>query len=498
MQNKQIVSTFALLLLPAIASGQDVANRVSDTTLSLTVRDCLILMLENNGSITVEEYGPDIVGTFIAREESIFDPAVQADYNTSESRGQRTSGVSGFREVESQNKDASLSIRKKFPVGVEVDAGLEFERRSSNVFRKLYSTRLGATLTMPVLEGYGTQVNLVGIRQAETDVEISRYELRGFVNALAAEVEETYWNIQLAREELKIQNASLHLAQQQFSETKDRIDVGALGEIELAAAEGEVAMRESTVIDAQSSLQKTKLYLLQALNPQVDNPWSLEVELLNPPEMDHPEKLGSVEQRLGVALEKRPDLRQAQLEIEKSGVALVRTRNGLLPRLDFFLTLGRTGYARSFDETFTTSARDDNFDAAGGFLFQIPLRNRVDRSRHKRAVLSQERAQSALANFTHLVELDVRIAFLEVERSTRQIDMTERASKLQEAAYQAELEKFKVGKSTSLLVLIAQRDLVQARLNEVRAQIEERKALADLHFAEGTTLDRHGLVLPTR
>jgi outer membrane protein len=60
------------------------------------------------------------------------------------------------------------------------------------------------------------------------------------------------------------------------------------------------------------------------------------------------------------------------------------------------------------------------------------------------------------------------------------------------------LEKFRVGKSTNLLVLVSQRDLIQSRLDELRAQINQRIAIEKLDYAKGTLLDRHKIVLPTR
>ncbi|MGC9328432.1 MAG: TolC family protein, partial [Candidatus Hinthialibacter sp.] len=288
----------------------------------------------------------------------------------------------------------------------------------------------------------------------------------------------------------------LELANKQLTETEDRIEVGELAEIDLAAAEGEVALRETSVIDAQSAIQKSTLRFLQALNPSGMEFWSMSVELLDGPIADELEDR-PVEEIIDTAMAVRPDLNQARIDIEKQDIQLVQTRNGLLPKLDFFITLGKTGYASTFSDSFSNITRDD-YDVTAGLTFSMPLGNRLAKIRHRRVTLNKERTETALRNFEQLVELDVRIAYAELSRAKKQISATKRATQLQQAKYQAELEKFRVGKSTNLLVLTTQRDLVASQLDEINAQINLRKAILDLHVAEGTLLDRYQIVLPTK
>jgi outer membrane protein TolC len=473
----------------------DAGPVIASSTLSLTVRDSIVMALENNRSLSVERYSPEILETFVAEQESVFDPALGGNWTAAESRGQRTSGVGEFTEVMSRSRSTSVTVSKRTPLGLGIDLGASASSRGSNVYAKMFSTRLGATLNLPLLEGLGTDVNLVGVHQAEKDVELSEHELRGFVLALAGQVEDNDWDLLLAREELRIRLASLDLARQQLAETEDRIEVGDVAEIERAAAEGEVALREEAVIDARSALEKTTLQLLRSLNPPAGDFWSLTIDFLDGPAMEDI-TLGPVESHVRVALETRPDLNQARVQVEKQELELVRTRNGLLPRLDFFITLGRTGYARSFTDSIR-GLNENNFDASGGFMFEYAFRNRADRARHRRATLRADEAQAALSNFEQLVELEVRTACVEVERSIQQIAATRAATRLQEAKHRAEVEKFRVGKSTNLLVLVAQRDLIQSQLDEVRAQINRRKALVGLYQAEGVLLDQHRIVMPS-
>ncbi len=490
-----IICLCSLLCLQVTARAEDDAPALSPT-LQLTVKDSILMALENNRSLAVEKYAPEIASTFVAEEQSVFDSSLDAGFTFTDSDGQRSSGVGEFHSVTSRQYNAAGGISKRLPIGLEMGFGLSTTERESNVYTRMFSSRLGADIIMPALKGFGKDVNLIGIHLAEKEVELSKYELKGFLLTLTAEVEENYWNLLSAKEELRIHNTSLELAGKQLQETKDRIDVGKLAEIDMAAAEGEVALRETSVIDAQSAIQKASLRLLQSINPPQRNFWDLDVELLNPPEIDDFDA-GTINNHIAVALATRPDLFQARIEIERNDIQLVRTKNGLLPKLDFFITLGKTGYSDAFNDSFS-NITEDNYDARTGFTFSMPLGNRAAKARHARVIQSKKKNQIAYDNFKQLVELDVRVACAELTRAKRQISATQRATQLQEAKYQAELEKFRVGKSTNLLVLTTQRDLIASQLDEIDAQINLRKAILGLYLAEGTLLDHYTIVLPSK
>ena len=129
----------------------------------------------------------------------------------------------------------------------------------------------------------------------------------------------------------------------------ERITIGALAETELAAAQAEVALRRENLINARSNLAKARLSLLRLLNPSETINWDTDIILEYLTELpDRP--LDPVEQHVQVALKMRPDLNQARLLIRRGELDVVRTRNGLLPRLDAFITYGKTGYARTFSD----------------------------------------------------------------------------------------------------------------------------------------------------
>jgi outer membrane protein TolC len=352
------------------------------------------------------------------------------------------------------------------------------------------------TVTQALLRGFGTRANLASLRQAELDTLSSEYELRGFAESLVAQVEATYWDYALAERQIEIYTQSLKLAEDQLTETVERIETGALAETELAAAQAEVALRREDLINARSSFATVRLRLLRLLNPPGTENWERDIVLQNQPiVLDTP--LDEVVSHVQVALRMRPELNQALLGVKRGDLEIVKTRNGLLPKMDLFITLGKSGYANSFGRSFR-ELDGDNYDFLVGFTFEYPLANRDAEARHQRAVLTRKQSVEAVGNLTQLVELDVRSAYIEVDRASEQVAATGATRKLQEEKLRAETEKFRVGKSTSLLVAQAQRDLVASQISEIQAVVNHLKALVELYRLEGSLLERRGISAPGR
>ena len=384
---------------------------------------------------------------------------------------------------------------KQFPTGTSVglDASTGFTDSSLYV-NPLTSQRLGVTVTQALLRGLSVRANLAHVHQAAIDTEISEYELRGFTEALVEQVESSFWDYAMAQRQIAIYTDSLRLAEQQMSEAQERINIGTLAETEVAAAQAEVALRRENLITARSTLARERLNLLRLLNPSEPINW--DTDILLEYRIELPETpLDPVEQHVQVALRLRPDLNQARLLIRRDELEVVRTRNGLLPRLDAFITYGKSGYAR----TFTDAVGDldgKSYDVEGGLVLELPLGNRAARARHTRAVISKQQSIKALENLIQLAQVDVRSAYVVVTSLREQITATGATRKFQEEKLRVETEKFRVGKSTSLLVAQAQRDLVASQIAEVRAVANYFKSLVAFYRLEGSLLPRRGLAAP--
>jgi outer membrane protein len=471
---------------------------VSPGPLRISIVEAILLSLENNRALVVERLNPAIERTFEEEERAVFDPETGAEISAGRSDAQRLARSGAETEsFTTDTVDGSISMEQFFPTGTTVAvAGRTLMTDSSLYENKFYSTRLGMTVNQALLRGFGTDVNLARLRQARLDTRLSEYELRGFTEFLVAEVERTYWDYALARRQIEIFEESLKLARQQLSETQELIAVGRLAEAELPAVQAEVAAQEQGLINARSNMESIRLQLLRLLNPPGSGLWKREVDLIFQPTL--PEvKLDDVEQYVAVSMRMRPLLNEARIGVLRDDLELVRTKNGLLPLMDVFVNLGKSGYADSFHDS-VNNLDGDSYDVLGGLRFEYPFWNREAKARHQRAQLSREQSEKALENLSQLVEVDVRTAYIEVNRSKQQITASTATRRFDEEKLRIETEKFRVGRSTSFLVAQAQRDLLISRIAEVQALANYLKALVNLYQQDGSLLERRGISAPGR
>jgi outer membrane protein len=483
---------------PGEKAGGGAARELPPGPLKITIPEAILLCLENNRSLVVERLNPSIRQTFEDQERAVFDPAVNADVAAGRAKGERLARSGSETEnFTTDTAEGNISLEQYFPTGTTVALEADTLVDDSSLYDdNFYTTRLGMTVNQALLRGFGLDVNLARLRQARLDTRMSEYELRGFTQSLVAEVERTYWDYAVARRQIEIVEESLKLVRQQLAETKELIAVGRLARSELAAVQAEVASQEQALIEARAVKESIRLKLLRLLNPAGPGIWQREIDLIYQPTL--PEiKLEDVEQYVAVAMRMRPILNEARLEILRGDLELVKTRNGMLPLMDLFITLGKSGYATSFGESIANLDKD-SYDALAGIRFNYPIFNRDAKAAHRRAQLTRDQEQKALQNLSQLVEVDVRTVYIDVNSAKEQIRASAITRKFNEEKLRTETEKLRVGKSVSFLVAQAQRDLLVSRIAEVQALANYLKALIDLYQQDGSLLVRRGISAPGR
>ena len=481
-----LVFIFACIIL-TLLSSLSVSGQESSQDSGISIEEAILRAFENNKAFQIERINPEIRKTYEDEEKAVFDPAISLD--SSMSKSTLASGIVDLTKIERNNN--SVAISKKFSIGTEISAGVETQRINSERSGIQTSAAGVISLSQPLLKGFGRGANLANLRKAGLALRSSEYEFRGFAEALVADVEKTCWDYVLAQRRISIFQESQKIAEEQLEETRKRIKIGKLAKVELYAAEAEVALRKEALINARSDLALTRLKLQRMINSPDGNPLESSINISDKPVAVETE-INAVSEHISRALKMRPEINQAKLDLEQDEIEIVRTKNGLLPVLDFFITVGKTGYSDSFGDAFS-KINEGKYDISAGITFKFPIRNRAQKARYKRSVLFSKQSDEALKNLEQLIEVDVRYAVIEINRAKEQVSATAATRKLQEESLRAETEKFRVGKSTALLVARAQRDFTLSQLSEVESVITYLKATINLYQQEGTLLERRGI-----
>lgn len=491
---------YGLIFLLALVSGPSVfaqsgssnTGKAATTSLGLSIEQAVMQGLSGNLELRIQELNPVIAGAFELIERGEFDPELFADFTTREEKVTEVDrGTQEQFSVAGDDYNSRIGIRQSLATGTDIEATVGQDRSISDRTPEQQSARLGLSITQSLLRGFGTGVNLVAVRQARMDTEASRYELRGFTEALVARIESTYWRYVLANESIAIFEESLAIARTQRAAIEDRIEVGDLPRNEIAVVNAEIALRESALIDARSDKEALRLQLVRLVNPESNGRLETLIEPTSKPDADF-DGLENIEDRLQLVDQYRADINEARLRIEQNRLQTVQTRNGRLPRLDLFISLGLTGYADSFKSSFD-DVDGDTYDLRAGFVFSQALGNRVNRGRDLAALSILRQSEEALSNLQQLARFDFLRAVNEIRRAEEQIDARATVRVFQEQTVSNEQERFDVGSSTALQVALAQRDLLESRIAEVESRVDYKIALLNLHLAEGSLLERRGI-----
>lgn len=527
--------------------GEKAAPAAAQGSLRITREEAVLLALQNNKLLNIQMLTPVLRGAFedierarydtslfaqgsVGREKSeFFFPGVgtipeNLDFNPrvalpSPLRRNRDRNLVEVTEsdqgsvIDGERSEVRAGATKRFVTGTQVEVALSNERiksQSDTIERIILEdlqgsardaqnqTRVGLTLSQALLKGGSPTANLARIQQAEAETLATQYQLRGFAQTLVGQIESLYWDYYLLKRQLEILEDSVRLSEQQLNEIEQRVEVGQIAQTQLPAPRAELALRRQALIDARSAFEKVRLRFLQQLNPPSAQGWDRSIEIADVPTLPPP-FTGQVDEHVALALKNRPDLNEARMQLRSGDLQVVQTRNGLLPALNLFITLGRSGYAESFSDSVDNLRDGDEeefWDAGAGVRLDFPIRNRQARALHLQSTTARDQRELALQNLEQLAELDVRSAFAEVKRAEEQIDATRATRLLQEAAQVAERENFLVGKSTATLLSRAQRDLVSAQIEEVRSVVNLRKAMIDLYRQDGTLLTYRGITAP--
>jgi len=485
--HRRITAGFLLLVTTALASH---AATNENAALPLSLEETVLMSLDANPDLRVQTFEPGIAGTFLQRERARFSPEIFAELSQRESSSSETARSTGEQfDAEVQQLRMQAGINQTLATGTDITLAASQHAEISNRAPDQEEARITLSFTQALLQGGGRNVNLASVEKARLELDISQAELRGYTEAMVAAVERAYWQYWLADQTIGIASQALEVARQQRADLQQRIAVGQLARNEEAVALAEVARRRQTLIDARANAIQRRIELLALIAPeQLDT----EIAPTTVPEPPETENDTTMTERIALAVASRPDLQEARWRLQQRRLDTVVTRNGRLPRLDFFADLAKTGYGPKAADAWSDLG-GSGYDVQAGLRLSYPPGNVDARARADEARFRQDQAQAALANLRFQIESEVRLAYHELDRATRQIEASAETRRHQQRTVEAELERFQVGAGTALLVAQAQRDLLAVMIAEKEALVAARLALLDLFLAEGSLLERRGL-----
>lgn len=499
---KKITALFclAILLPPALAQTNAPAGR------PMSLADCFAAALSNNFDVRIERYNPAISQFNLSAAYGGYDPAFSfsGQHAHNKQGAYLNDGLSVAPAVTSQNSfNSSLGGGTPWGMTYSLDANVaqnhdweQFGLSPTN--RASSSGSVGVSVTQPLLKNLWIDSTRLQILVAKNQLKSSEQALRGQIITTATAVENAYYELIFAQQNVQVQEQALALSQRLLADDQARVKIGTVAALDgtIQQDEAQVAQGRANLITAQNTLSTDQNVLKNLLTDNFARWHGVDIEPTGT--LTATRQPFDVQDSWSKGLELRPDLEQAKLNLEQQGIRLKYYRNQLFPEVDLIASYGFNGAGNEYDDSFHQMNDGSRpFYTYGGQL-TVPLSNIQARSQLKAGKATEKQLLLQLKQLEQNIMVQIDNAVKAAQSAWETVDATRQTRVYAEAALDAEQKKYAVGKSTTFTVLQLQNNLTVARSQEIRALANYNQALAGLAAAEGSTLDRDHLSLDAK
>ena len=462
-----------------------------------------------------------------------FDPQLTSTLQLDKNDTESVSLISPVPILAQNTYTADFAYTQGFQWGTTLTAGFNNTHVTTNNPISLLTPQLGSNfqfrISQNLLQGFGFLPNTRFIRIAKNNREISDVAFRLQIITTVDQIENMYWDLVYAYENMRVQQESLTYGQKALDDSKRQAQVGTVPPIQVVSAQSTVATDQQNLIVAQNNLQLQQLLVKNALSRSIEDPVLAEADVIPTSTMQVPqeEPVIPMQDLINEGLQHRAELVESRIDLNSRDISTKAVRNALLPTLDAFAYYGGSGVGGNVNPNLLPPACDPTVtrcfvgssapppfanggpvgygstlnqmvnstapDKGIGLTLNIPLRNRLAQSNQVRAELEYRQAQVRQHQLENQVRIEVRNAQFDVRQNRAAVQAAQSAVDLARQTLNADLEKLKVGLTTQTAILQDASILTTAESNLVSAKAAYEKSRIELDRATGLLLDHTGI-----
>jgi outer membrane protein len=473
-----------------------------------------IVVSTNGGGPTPENLDPVLTG--------------QLEYEATSSPQSNLLFSGGLSSLTTDTSTYNFSYAQGFLTGTQLTVGFNNTRVTTDNPFSNYSpdltTSFRATATQHLLQGFGWGVNGRFILQAKNDRRITDSSFRQQLLYTVNQVENIYWSLVSAYEDEQAKERALTQSTQLTADNRKQLEIGTLAPLDVVNSDSAVASDKQALVASKTNLEYQQLIMKQAIARNLNDP-----QLSNAPviptdrvALDRlPEEDMSVEDLVKMAYVNNPQIEQAVLNMKNNEITIKAFKNGLLPVVDAYAFYGGSGlggaqspnavnfgggpngtsipyppgtfpsidYGTVLKNTFNNDAPDKGV----GVNINITLRNRTAQADQARSQMEYHQSQMRLQQLYAQIRIQVINSQYALTNDRAQVEAAQAAQGYAAQSLDAEQKKYKLGASTTALVLQQGRNLALAEntlISDTAAYARDRAALEQLL---SNTLDKYGI-----
>ena len=464
-----------------------------------------------------------------------FDPSLSGTLQMDRAYTLSSSALSGRAVTNSNTGTADMTYQQGFHTGTNLLAGFNNSHITTDGPLSALSPTLSSNfqfrVTQELLQGFGFLPNTRFIRIAKNNREISDVAFRLQVITTVDQIENLYWNLVYAFENVRVQQEALAFAQKTLADDKKAVQVGTLPPIQAVSAQSTVASNQQALTVAITNLQLQELLMKNALTRNLQDPRLASADVIPTSTIQLPdqEPVQPTEDLINEALQHRAELAESRIDLTSRDINIKAVRNAMLPTLSLYAYYGGSGlggdlnpnatfcpttggssgicinrnripaqflsgpvgYGNTLNQLVDSTAPDKG----AGVTLTIPLLNRTAQADQVRAEIELRQAQVRLQQLENQVRIEVRNAQFDVQQNRASVDAAQAAVDLARQTLDAEQKKLEAGVSNPTAVLQMQASLTNTESTLLSAMAAYEKSRVELDRSTGLLLENAGIVM---
>jgi len=489
------------------------AEFVNDGSLELSLDDYLQLVMQNNTDIQIQKLSLESPKNAIASALARFDPTATMSFRSNRSTRPSTSQLEGAAVSSSLSQPSSLNYSQTLDTGTSYSVGFSGSRSASNssfsTVNPSINTGLDFSITQPLIRNLGREITRINVTLAESRYRVSHNNLEETLLRLISSAETAYWNVIDARENLRVAQQALELAQAFLQRSERELELGAISELDIYQPQQNVANREISVTQSQNNYEQALDNLRQQMGADLDPTYrSMPIELTEP--VNPPDDVEPIDREAMVqmALQRRPNLRNTQESLFQDDLNYKSARNALRPDLSLGLSYSSSGVGGNEYKNGVLVMPGGLGDALNqlwafdyptyGFslTLRLPIRDRSATIGLANSLVAKKQDLLQARSTEQSIRLEVLNAVTQAESSRERVRQSGIALDFSQKRLDGEQQKYDLGVTDIFVLLDAQNALANSQADLVTQAASYRRAMTNLLRVTGQLLEERNIVVP--
>ena len=511
-------------LPPLPLSPIETAQR-DGTALPLSLKDLTKLALEQNLDIAISDTNEQLRQQAILQQHGSYDPQLTAQVGFNSRKNANTTQYDRSTESFNKNDNASWNFTFRQPVktGGTLQATWNSSRSESNstamVFNPSYQSSFNLQFSQPLWRNLRIDSNRANLKLANLDLTLTDSEFKQKVTDTISNIQTAYWDLVSAIRNYEIRRNSVKLAQINLRDSRKKVEVGTSAPIDVTDAEATAASREVDLISAEETILRAQNTLRSLVsNDRNADIWRKVIVPTDRP--DFKEFKVDVETAINTALQNRPELRQADLNLQQLDIRKRLNQNNRKWQFDLTGQFGGTGTAGPQGCQKNQFTGECVLDTSGNPILltppalvggignayktmwtegytnwqlqlqvTIPLRNRSIDAQIAQQNIQKRQQLMNIRKTEQSIQVEIRNALQALETNRKQVETSGVARRLAQERLEGEEKRFQAGLSQNYLVLQRQNELSTAEYQELQSLIRYKQAVVTVQKAMYTLLE---------